>query len=272
MDKIDTLEQLVDLVGYIRNLRKGFLTNFYLDIFKHTIWINKEILFFEKIGETLFLIKKNYSFWNVFYNTTTLDAFKNDLKYWSEKYPSVTMVFDVVGSGVTLEHQKNIIENLGFQLACTLVRMSRITPVNILYELDDQVKVADLDDINKVSDLLYFYFDEQLEQIPFLEELEMYAREKHILVHKENERVVAFVIFELNNSTLYLRYWFVLPEYREKKIGSKLFNRAFKEGRNTRRQMLWVIKSNENALKRHLHYGFKVDGVMNYTLIKEGKY
>lgn len=41
MDKIVSIEQLQELIINIRNLRKGFLTNFYLDKFKHSIWIEK---------------------------------------------------------------------------------------------------------------------------------------------------------------------------------------------------------------------------------------
>ena len=56
MDKIVSIEQLQELIINIRNLRKGFLTNFYLDKFKHSIWIEKGALFYILIDER-FMIK-----------------------------------------------------------------------------------------------------------------------------------------------------------------------------------------------------------------------
>lgn len=49
-------------------------------------------------------------------------------------------------------------------------------------------------------------------------------------------------------------------------IGSKLFNSFMYEGRNTKRQLLWVITHNINAIKRYVHYGFKPEKLFDYVL------
>ncbi|MBA4320402.1 MAG: N-acetyltransferase, partial [Flavobacterium sp.] len=41
------------------------------------------------------------------------------------------------------------------------------------------------------------------------------------------------------------------------------------KGRNTKRQLFWVIKSNENAIKRYLHYGFKEEKMYNFVMINK---
>ena len=41
MDKIDSLDKINALVSDIRSLRKGYLTNFFLDRKKHSLWIEK---------------------------------------------------------------------------------------------------------------------------------------------------------------------------------------------------------------------------------------
>lgn len=86
------------------------------------------------------------------------------------------------------------------------------------------------------------------------------------LVYKLEHKIVGFIIFELTGLTLYLRYWFVLPQFREMNIGSKLFNSFMYEGRNTKRQLLWVITHNINAIKRYVHYGFKPEKLFDYVL------
>ena len=45
MDKIDSLDKINGFVSDIRSLRKGYLSNFFLDRKKHSIWIEKGELF-----------------------------------------------------------------------------------------------------------------------------------------------------------------------------------------------------------------------------------
>ena len=116
--------------------------------------------------------------------------------------------------------------------------------------------------------MLHSYFDPLSEQLPSYEEILYFISRKSVLVYKEAGKVYGFVIFELNGQTLYLRYWFVLPEYRDLKIGSRLFNEFMRAGHATKRQLFWVIASNENAIKRYRHYGFEVERLYDYVLIR----
>ena len=79
MKQVTSVEQLQALSAEIRAKRLGFLTNFYLDEEKHRIWIAKGDCFVENVGNTLFIIKKSPSFWNVFYCSTTLEQLSGDL-------------------------------------------------------------------------------------------------------------------------------------------------------------------------------------------------
>ena len=86
-----------------------------------------------------------------------------------------------------------------------------------------------------------------------------------------NQKIVGFIIYDLYSTTLYLRYWFVDPLHRNLKIGSKLFREFRNRGKNTSRQLFWVIRSNQNAIKRYLHYGFKEENMYNYVLINNNE-
>lgn len=99
--------------------------------------------------------------------------------------------------------------------------------------------------------------------------LNEYAKNNRILVYKEDVEIIGFVVFESNRSTHYLRYWFVHPEHRDKKIGSILLNTFFNEGQNTRRQLFWVITDNENAIKRYRHYGYTEENL--YDIVMSNK-
>ncbi len=266
MEKIISIELLLQLAGQVRNLRKGFITNFYTDVFKHGIWIKKEALFFEKSGDTLFLIKKNETFWNIFYCSTTISELSEALDYFKTNYPTQIMMVDVVG---TDEQSASIIKMLtekNYTDYSSLVRMSRITPRDNIEYKNENLCYADVADADEILKILTKYFDARCEQIPYIEELKEYAEKNCIILYKEVSRILGFVVFESNANTHYLRYWFVYPEYRDKKIGSILLNRFFHEGRSTRRQLFWVMTNNDNAIKRYRHYGFAEENLFDYVM------
>ena len=263
MIEVQSIEQLQAQVNEVR--KQKILTNFYLDPVKHATWIAKGDCFAERAGDTLFIIRLNADFWNVFYSSTTIDQLSVDLQLFVSEHPGRTMMFDIVGRDSQCQPIVTMMKDLGFQESTLLMRMVRIgTPLE--YAEDSSVRKAEEEDIPYVSKLLHGFFDDHTEQIPYDEELFDYARQGHVLVCEEKGCLAGFLIFELNGATLYLRYWFTHPDFREKKVGSRLLRRFFEEGRETKRQLFWVICSNENAIKRYKHYGFKEENMYDYVM------
>ena len=265
MQKVQSIEQLQQLSAEIRSLRCGFITNFFLDPVKHGLWIDKGDCHTERIGSTLFIIKQSPTFWNVFYCSTTLDDFSHDLSDFMAEHADVTMMFDIVGRDVQCQPMVELFRSKGCKEATSLVRMTRMT-TQMEYTADNGIHQATVENISEVSQLLHTYFDEQTEQIPYDEELLDYARQGHVLVCEEEGKMVGFLIYELNATTLYLRYWFTHPDYRDRKVGSRLLRRFFEEGKDTKRQLFWVIRTNENAIVRYRHYGFAEENMYDYVM------
>ena len=77
MDKVESIEQLKELIAYVRSLRQGFVTNFYLDEEKHAAWIRMGEFQYDKWEDTVFLLFDHYSpdnakyFTNMFYISTS---------------------------------------------------------------------------------------------------------------------------------------------------------------------------------------------------------
>jgi ribosomal protein S18 acetylase RimI-like enzyme len=80
------------------------------------------------------------------------------------------------------------------------------------------------------------------------------------------KKVAGFIIYKLIGYSLYLKYWFVHPDYRDHGIGSKLFELFLYNGSDSKQQIFWVIRSNENAIKRYKHYGFKKDNLFDFVM------
>ena len=174
-------------------------------------------------------------------------------------------MFDIVGRDVQCQPMVELFLCKGFKEATSLVRMTRMmSPMD--YTCDSSIRPATENDIPIVSEMLHKYFDEKTEQIPYDEELLDYARQGHVLVCEEGGQIAGFLIYELTTTTLYLRYWFTHPDYRDKKVGSRLLRRFFEEGKDTKRQLFWVIRNNENAIVRYKHYGFAEENMFDFVM------
>ena len=265
MQLVKSYEDLQQRIIEIRALRHGFVTNYFPDPVKHSLWIEKGDCFIDRIGNSLFVIKKSPTFWNVFYCSTTIDRLGIDMKSFQAKNTEITMMFDLVGREVQCQPLVEMFIKLGCKAVTSLVRMTRMTePMEFLP--DKTVRYATESDLSLISHHLHQYFDERTEQIPYDEELAEYAKKKRVLVCEENGVIAGHLIYELNATTLYLRYWFTHPDYRDRKVGSRLLRRFFEEGKDTKRQLFWVIRTNENAIKRYRHYGFSEENMFDYVM------
>lgn len=265
MDKITSIAEIVAKVASVRDMGRGFVTNFFLNEPKHTLWIGKGVLFAEWVGDTYFIIKQNAGFWNVFYTSTSIDALTASLQAFSQNHHDCTLMLDIVGRKDSCEQVASCLASIGFGDYCRLVRMWTKTPEQSELATNN-VSFAAKDDAATVHALLHQFFDEQTEQLPYLEELEDLAATNQVLILKQDGKLAGFVVFELSKVSLYLRYWFVHPDFRNQGVGSLLFNRYFYEGRNTKRAQHWVICTNDNAIKRYRHYGYTEENMFDYVL------
>ena len=179
------------------------------------------------------------------------------------------IVVDVVVKG----DGKSDVERLaaaGFVPYKSLFRMSHI---GLLAEDDwnnqKNVTFADETDACLVYNSLQSDFDPICEQLPSLQEVKDYIQQNSLLVVKDDDQLCGYLLFELKGKTLwYLRYWYTSPRYRNHGVGSKLLRMALALGQTTRRQQLWVVTDNDNAIKRYEHYGFHREDIHDYVLIK----
>lgn len=266
MQQVESFEQVQSLITEIRTLRKGFITNFYPDSFKHGVWIKNNDLFYEHINDTLFLIRKSANFANVFYVSVSIEALKASLSAFLHNTQNKTLIIEVVGRKEQCLPIVDVFKEQGLVMATSLVRMVRKTEIIERDETFDKVFYANEEQAREVHRLLHLFFDEKSEQIPYLEELIEYSKMGHILVYLDNNRVIGFMVYEKNPTTLHWRYWFVHPDYRDRHIGSILFRRLFFEANDTKRQILWVIETNTNAKKREEHYGFSEENMYDYVM------
>jgi len=205
----------------------------------------------------------------VYYIATDKMVLAEMLKILTENYPNNIFISDIVGVKSIVNDISSTYALLGFEKYNQLYRMSRTKNLDEPQPLDQKVEFANLEHTGQIQYLLEKYFDPYCEQLPQIEEIQKWIETKNIIVVVEEENVIGFVIFEINGIMSYLRYWFTHPNHRGKKLGSALLKRFFHECRATKRQLFWVIESNENAIVRYKHYGFEQEQLFDQVMIKK---
>ena len=106
---------------------------------------------------------------------------------------------------------------------------------------------------------------EEIKDIKLIENLFKEYKEKYnpiindytfILVFKENEKYVGFLIYQLLYESAEIIDIFVLDEYRNKGIGKALINKML-ENKQIEKVTLEVKKDNKNAIMLYNSLGFK---------------
>lgn len=177
---------------------------------------------------------------------------------------------EVAGSQKYLENIKDIFLENKFYEYSSMVRMAKIR--NEQNDFDKKnIHLLTSDKKKDFQELYKKYFDKFVERIPGSEDIDAFIENQNAYYFSDNNEIQGFIVFENHGITSHLRYWFVHPDYRDKKIGSKLIQLFFNMGNNVKRELFWVIKSNENAIKRYKHFGFVEEDMHNLILINRNK-
>lgn len=267
MKAVNSLEEIFEITSEIRDRGVGFITNFYPEELRHSIWVKKKVFFYEWNGDTCFLFRKRKRYWNAFYLSTTIEELGRALLELSQEYSNVSLIFDIVGRQEACDVLLPVFQANGFCQESSLARYIRINNAPIENDPEmERVQKATVEQAREANKFLYQYMDERIEQIPDIEEYEEWAKLGHILVYLVNGKIAGFFDYEKNKSTMMPRHWLVLPEYRGHHIGAALYRRFLYEANDTKRILSWIIQSNEISIKNHVYYGFRRENLFDYIM------
>jgi ribosomal protein S18 acetylase RimI-like enzyme len=268
MDRIQNYNQIQDSIIKVKTYKEGFVTNFFIGENRCNLLIKKEKLYIVSCEQCIFILHKDYDFYHLYFLTTASDRLVQSLEELIQRYDEFIFVVDIVGTLSFIEPLSLSFKYVGFDKCIMLYRMRRLKGIDQKQELDNRVQYANLEQAKQVHDLLEEHFDKYCEQIPLVEEIEEWAKNKKVLVIVDRQKVIGFILFEITGMTSYLKYWFIHPDYRNQKIGSVLLRQYFHECCNVKRQLLWIINTNDNAVKRYIHYGFEQEQMFDEIMVK----
>ncbi|KIA99833.1 GNAT family N-acetyltransferase [Flavobacterium sp. KMS] len=266
MRKVSDFSEINQAVVRIKNFKKKIITNFYPNREKNEVWISEGNFYIIEFAEVTYFLNKKSDFYVLFFIASSNEELVNSLSKLMKDFEDEKLILDIVQREETSE-LLDIFYSQSFNYYTSLVRMNRLNVKKDFSSVAiEGIKDASIKDLNSLYNLFQTFFDEKAEQLPEEKELERWIKNKNVLIFEDENEIGGFLIYEIIGSTLYLRYWFVHPDFREKKIGSKLFNVFENRGKDTNRHLFWVIKSNENAIKRYKHYGFVEEKMYNFVL------
>jgi GNAT superfamily N-acetyltransferase len=266
MKKVTNFIEINQAFVKIKNYKKKLVTNFFPNREKVEIWISKNQFYSIEIEETIYFLKKNVNFYTLFFIASSNEEIDKSLQELLVDFSEEILMLDIVQREESSD-LLNVFHSKSFNLYTTLVRMNRLNhQVDLLSISTDEIKEAKGHHLISLINILHSFFDEKAEQLPDEKELENWIENKNVLIYEEDNKIGGFLVYEIIGNTLYLRYWFVHPNFREKKVGSKLFYKFETKGKDTNRHLFWVIRSNENAIKRYKHYGFVEEKMYNFVL------
>ena len=198
MDRVVAYEQVQNFVGDIRNLRQGFVTNFFWDERKHPYWMENRSLFFLKADHCYLLLHRNGQFSNLFYIATDMGAVAEALGQTTLETDSV---IDIVSKQEGQE-ETEVLRGAGFRPYRQLFRMSHIGQLaDDSWEEPEGVTFGEDADVQQVYDTLQTGFDPLSEQLPSMQEVRDFVQRRQLLVVREGESLCGFLIFELSGRT-----------------------------------------------------------------------
>ena len=266
MIRVITYQQVLDEIKIVKDQKMGFITNFYPDEAKVCEWINSGELFIRRDTHTLFLIRERKEFSNLYYCAPSYETLRQTIPELNLLMSHKLLVIDLLGRKSDVILLSEFFRQHAFSDYVTLCRMSKSTDDECIQVLDGDLKTAKIQHSYDILELLNTYFDPIAEQLPNHHDILNWIKSGHILIYESGNVIKGFVIYDLMGLTSYLRYWFVHPEHRDKKIGSILLNKYFHDSKLTKRQLFWVIQSNDNAIKRYEHYGFKPENMFDIVM------
>lgn len=266
MDEITSFLEIQNAIKAVKDYGIGFITNFYPEVDKINSWIDDGHFHKKIIGETVFFLRVESEFSYLFYCSSSMETLNHSLFQLKNFMDGTHLVADIIGKDPEVQSITHVFKKNGFYLYTTLNRMSRSSTGEENRNSFPGLIEADMSHADIIFKLLHRYFDPIAEQLPTLKEIFSWISLNHLILLEEKGEILGFVIFDLMGVTSFLRYWFVHPKYRNRKIGSGLLNEYFKKSAGTKRQLFWVIKSNENAINRYLHYGFHPENLFDYIM------
>jgi GNAT superfamily N-acetyltransferase len=268
MRRVNDYSEIANSINQVKLFKEGYFTNYFVDPEKLTLWIRQKKLFSFRLEKTIFYLMDSGNFYRLYYFTPSPVTLETDIRHLLNESIAKKLVADIVSKQVEFDIKSSFEKN-GFAVHNYLLRMSRMNhQPDLKLPSTDNLHKCQPSKIDDLVKLFESYFEPLSEQIPSRSDLANWVNSGSILTYEIEGLIKGFIIYDLLGLSSYLRYWFVHPDYRGQKVGSRLFNYFLYKSKDTKKQFFWVLNDNYDAINKYRHYGFVEEKMYNFVMVK----
>jgi hypothetical protein len=268
--RVCTVDEVFAAIQKVKAAAPAFCTNFYPVQKKLQDWIAHGELRIESRDGTAFFLREDRDLQHFYFCGASVSALESGIRDMPT-LKTERVVTDLVGNEAALKDVMSCLEKAGFRPYSRLQRMARAAQTGQppVTAVDAPVVFAEASDKQAILDLLENSFDHYADQLPTSYEIEAAIGAKQIFAIRCDGEVAAILFFETQGFTSTVRYWVVAERFQSKRLGASLIRHYFATQSTVRRFVLWVVATNENAVKKYQHYGYTADGLIDHVLANE---
>lgn len=248
--------------------RKKTITNYYILQNQSDDLIKKKKMFLIKGVDNAFILISKLGFYRLYY-------FLNDLNEYPVSIPNETVVIEILyrKNGYQPSELIKYWEVVGFKKHLIREHMFALYNQIRFFEEDDSVHVKfakEPDEVIFAKTLIEETFDRYTGDIISLEEADLLARNNNILVSYIDGNLTGVIKFENNNGIILWGHFAIKPEYRGKKVATKLMQSFFRLNGTSpiTKYQMWVVVDNEKARGIYQKIGFIFDTKVSQSMLK----
>jgi len=182
------------------------------------------------------------------------------------------VILDIVGRDPGAKTLGETLQDNGFELYSTFVRMTCDAPRIPKREDTWAVEYAEDEDVDAIVELLGIEFDILFAHIPPADDIRAAVKKREITVVRVDGKLAGFAFFQRTSPrNVCLRYFMVRVDFRSQGIGSALLANAFTHHGEGTKYVLWVGTYN-TALRMYESLNFRCDGMVDYILRLKGSH
>lgn len=269
MIPVRTVDEVFTAIQQVKAAAPAFCTNFFPVQKKLQGWIEHGELTSESRDGAAFFFRRDRDLQHFYFCGASVAALQREIANIAT-LKTERVVTDLVGSEAALGEMLKCLETTGFRRYSHLQRMARSSqPAADASGTDAPVVFAEASDRQAILDLLDNSFDHYADQLPMVYEIDAAIEAKQIFAIKCDGELAAILFFETQGFTSTIRYWVVAERFQSKRLGASLIRHYFASQSAVKRFILWVVASNENAVKKYQHYGYAADGLIDLVLANE---
>lgn len=263
----NSIEYIKKEVSNIKKSGNKIITNYFT--FNYN---NKIINIYKDEKSIFFIIEDNMVFRGYFFSTD-----EDNLSLLLKKVKEECIV-EILTKDEPLKYD-NIFLSSGFVFNSIFKRYSND---NLKLKLNESIpnklknlefrkygKIATLDDVDLLHNKLYETFDHRTSHLPEKDEIANMILNNQIVIEKENNDVVAFLIYKIEGCKYYVNQ--IYNSVNSEVIHSILYNSIIDSmKKNVNYAYAWIDENNIRSIKFHEKYGMRFDGLSSISYIKEG--